>query len=84
MLNISYIEFVKKVNSHQKSKKEIDIFCGFVEEDRNNNVYLIVDIVLSILSIVLIILLIITIRKKSTEEIDKTNDSEILMPPKEE
>ena len=85
MLNISYIEFVKKVNSHQKSKKEIDIFCGFVEEeDENNNVYLIVDIVLSILSIVLIILLIITIRKKSTEEIDKTNDSEILMPPKEE
>lgn len=88
MLNISYIEFTEKVNSHKKSKEAIDQFCGFVEETKeesgSSNVYLIVDIVLSILSIVLIILLIITIRKKSVQDFDRKVDNEMLIPPKEE
>ena len=88
MLNISYIDFTKKVNENKKSKEEIDKFCGFVEEAKeesgSSNIYFIVDIILSILSIVLIILLIITIKKKSTQDIDKKDDNEMLIPPKEE
>ena len=88
MLNISYVTFTQKVNAKKKSKEEIDKFCGFVEETKeengSSNIYFIVDIILSILSIVLIILLIITIRKKSAQDIDKKDDNEMLMPPKEE
>ena len=88
MLNISYISFTQKVNENKKSKEEIDKFCGFEEEAKaeseSSNIYLIVDIVLSVLSIVLIILLIITIRKKSNLDIDRKEDNEMLMPPKEE
>ena len=88
MLNISYINFTQKVNENMKSKEEIDKFCGFVEEAKEesggSNIYFIVDIVLSVLSIILIILLIITIRKKSTQDIDKKDDNEMLMPPKDD
>lgn len=87
MLNISYTEFTQKVNENKKSKEEIDKFCGFDEEAKESetesegtNVYLIVDIILSIFSIVLIILLIITIKKKSASDFDKKDLNERLYP----
>ena len=76
MLNISFTEFVSKVKEKRKTAEEISKFCGFDEQeekkengnkeegDGDTNVYLIVNIILSIISVILIVLLIITIKKK--------------------
>ena len=88
MLNISYNEFVQKINEKKKSTEDINNFCGIEqdkeeenkdkqEEEGSTNVYLIADIVLSIISVLLIAFLISTIIKKKNNNIRISNISNI-------
>ena len=78
MMNISYTEFVNKLKQNMKSKDEIDVFCGFVKKDENeenkggnaeeeenyDSIYIGVNIALGVLAVVLIVFIIFTIRRK--------------------
>ena len=89
MLNISYKEFVQKINEKKKTPEDINNFCGIdqdqeeenkgeQEKKENTNVYIIVDIILSIFSILLIVALIVTIKnknKKNNIRISNINNS---------
>ena len=78
ILNISFTDFVEKVNGKRKTREEIIEFCKFDEkkgddgskdvqpEEGESNIYLIVNIILSVISVILIILLVITIKKKKS------------------
>ena len=95
MKDINYIDFEKKLKEKMKSTDDINKFCGFVEENKNEKkeeeeetnitVYIIVNVVLSVISIILIILIFITIKKKKsnrTSEIDNMDNIEPLNPVK--
>ena len=89
MLNISYKEFVQKINEKKKTPEDINNFCGIdqdqeeenkgeQEKEESTNVYIIVDIILSIFSILLIVALIVTIKnknKKNNIRISNINNS---------
>ena len=85
----NYNDFVDEINKKKKSTDEINKFCGFVEEKKEENendekgisVYVIVNIILSAISIILIILIFITINKKKNSkngEIDNMDNIEPL------
>lgn len=67
-----YNDFAKTIRNNLKSTEEINLFCGFVEEEekikkKSSHVYLVVNIILSVLSILLIIAILLTIKKKKSE-----------------
>ena len=87
---INYNDFVTEINKKKKSTDDINKFCGFVEEKKDENidgnksntsVYVIVNVILSIISIILIILIFVTINKKKNSksgEIEDINNFEPL------
>ena len=82
--DIEYTEFKKIFAKKRKTREQINLFCGFTQEN-STLTYLISNIILSSISIILIILIFVTIKKKKkvpgsidldkVEPLNENNDS---------